>query len=108
MFYNLQEVTIKKWSLSSLPLNLGWVWRLAYNQYNAQKWCCVTSTAAFVFVTGTLMFGIISCHVRHPTILRPPGSEAAQDVLKRLCIGILADSVPEIPVDSHQKVPRGR
>lgn len=66
-----------------------------------QKCCFVNSKAAFTFVTGTLVLGIVSCHVRKPTMLRPPGREEAKAMLKRPCIGVLVARATEIPVDSQ-------
>lgn len=73
-----------------------------------QKCCFVNSKAAFTFVTGTLVLGIVSCHVRKPTMLRPPGREEAKAMLKRPCIGVLVASATEIPVDSQHQVPAPR
>ena len=73
-----------------------------------QKCCFVNSKGAFTFVTGTLVLGIVSCHVRNPTMLRPPGYEEAKAMLKRPCIGVLVASATEIPVDSQHQVPAPR
>lgn len=76
-----------------------WIWE--------PKRHCVNSNAAFISVTGMLVFRIMSCHIRSPTLLRSC-CEEAKAMLKRPWVGILVDSTTEIPVDSQHPAPAMR